>query len=83
MKGMMVGGEGRNKVRGNKKNDRENKRGEMCQMSDEKMKGSSSETSSHHESKTPSNYSTSPTLLTHARTHTQTHTASIHFTDRK
>ena len=44
----------------------------MLEMSDEKMKGTSSETSSHHESNASSNYSTSPTLHTHTHTHTHT-----------
>lgn len=38
-------------------------------MSDEKMKGSFSETSSQRESNTPSNYSTSPTLRAYTLTH--------------
>lgn len=48
-------------------------------MSDKKMKGTSSETSSHHESNTSSNYSISPTL----QTHTLTHSIPIQFINKK
>lgn len=46
-------------------------------MSDENMKGTSSETPSHHKSNTLSNYSSSSMYQTYTHTHTLTHTYAI------